>query len=84
MCVSPRWQVSKWIIFYKIFYLFFLFEGNPCICACVCVYMCVKSFIFLYFYKINKIVRLADLANGVLEKILQKWHFTTIMKKIIL
>jgi hypothetical protein len=43
--------------------------------------MCVKSFIFLYFYKISKIVRLADLAKGVLTKILQKWHFTKIMKK---
>lgn len=84
MCVSPMWQASKCIIFYKIFYLFFLFEENPCICACVCVYMCVKSFIFLYFYKISKIVRLADLAYGVLTKILQKWHFSTIMKKIIL
>lgn len=52
----------------------FLFEENPCICACVCVYMCVKSFIFLYFYKISKIVRLADLAMGVLTKILQKWQ----------
>lgn len=49
--------------------------------ACVCAYMCVKSFIFLYFYKINKNVRLADLAKGVLTKILQKWHFTKIIKK---
>jgi hypothetical protein len=42
MGVSRTWRVCFNAKFYKLYYLFFLFGQNTCICACVCVYMCVK------------------------------------------